>query len=158
MKDDAIAVRHPLALSRFCCPCRSDGCVRTFVIELVKQDAVALLCPFFMLIVERLPNAVQPFVQLCERTEWSVLWQMLYKIPRPFVGIESAASCSVRHSYTLWRTEHGILVGRVVIRFGYAYTFTHLSFYWLLLTNILDSVPIFIILTRRSIPVFTPIA
>ena len=79
-----------------------------------------------MLVIERLPYTVQPFVQLCERTEWRVLWQLLYKVSRPFVGIETAASRSIRYSYTLWRAEYGVLVGRVVVRFCYTYTLTHL--------------------------------
>ena len=126
MENNTIAIRYPSTSFIISFPSCSNCGARAFVVELVKQDTITFLSPFLMLIIERLPNAVHPFIKFCERTKRSVLWQMLHQIPRPLISIESAASCSVRHGYTPWRAEHSVLIGCVVVRFCYAYTFTHL--------------------------------
>ncbi|MDY4924939.1 MAG: hypothetical protein SO120_06740 [Prevotella sp.] len=73
MKNNAVAIRHPLALALLCGPYRCDGCVGPVVVELFEQDAVAFLGSFLMLIIELLPNAVNPIVQRGERAKGASL-------------------------------------------------------------------------------------
>lgn len=106
-------------------PCCHNCCTRSFAIELVEQYAVALFSTFFFGIIERLPDTVYLCVQFYERAYWRVFRQMFYEIPRPLVCVESAASGSVRHRYTLWSAEDRVLVGCMIVQFGYANTFSH---------------------------------
>lgn len=123
VKHYAVSIGCPPTFIIVGLPCCHNRCTRPFAIKLVEQYAVAFFRTCFLGIIERLPDTVYPCVQFYERAYWRVFRQMFYEIPRPLVCVESAASGSVRHRYTLWSAEDRVLVGCMVIQFGYANTF-----------------------------------